>query len=236
MGFNVIATGRDARLLESLKNSFSDNVTTVAADLASKEGRALLTTTILGSILSHGDTIKALVHCAASVEPALLTKITENNFDHIMQLNVHTPIFLTQSLMERFDNTKVLFISSGLAHGALPGMGAYAISKAALLGVWRSFGVDVKKTKAIFGTFLPGTMNTEMQRTLRETSSDVLPAVTVFQNFHSDEALKPTSEVANFAFWVLNHAAQEAFEKTEWDVKTPPAVYLETIATLAAGK
>ena len=108
---------------------------------------------------------------------------------------------------------RIVNISSGLTHFALPGCGDYCISKAGLHMAGQVFATEQEKsamTQRAVLSFSPGTVATKMQQKLRNESGDDFSSVSVFENFHSEgqlvspeDVIEPVESVFQRLFIVL---------------------------------
>jgi benzil reductase ((S)-benzoin forming) len=87
---------------------------------------------------------------------------------------------------------RIVNLSTGLAHFALPGCGDYCISKAGLYMAGQVFASEHENTgnsqRAIL-SYSPGTVATKMQKKLRHESDDNFSSVQMFKDFHSEGKL-----------------------------------------------
>ena len=93
---------------------------------------------------------------------------------------------------------RIVNISSGLAHFALPGCQDYCISKAGLHMAGQVFVAEQEnsgKTQWAVLSFSPGTVATQMQQKLRNEPADDFSSVGVFENFHSEGQLVSPEDV-----------------------------------------
>lgn len=100
----------------------------LSADITQPEGRQAILNTIPAD--QH---IAFLVHNASILNIGLLTDISIEHFRQQLAIDVEAPLFLTQTLLPKMSQgARILHISTGCAHKAVVGMGAYCVSKAAL--------------------------------------------------------------------------------------------------------
>ena len=87
---------------------------------------------------------------------------------------------------------RIVNISSGLAHFALPGCQDYCISKAGLHMAGQVFAAEQENSgmrqRAVL-SFSPGTVATGMQKKLRNAPADDFSSAGVFEHFHSEGQL-----------------------------------------------
>jgi benzil reductase ((S)-benzoin forming) len=134
---------------------------------------------------------------------------------------------------------RVLHVSSGAAHGAPPvGWSVYGISKAAFFQSYKVLEREFREHKnvdgrcrVVVGSFKPGVVDTDMQRTIRGTVDTVMPTVDKFRALFFEQkkdhemnvmgefvprppppgALDSPLNVACFADWLLRGTSDEEF-------------------------
>jgi len=259
----VVAVARRKELLDTLTSS-SDKITAVVADLTTKEGRNAVASTVAS--LKH--TIDFLIHNAAGalrksaahkararclrstarscavVGPVgtRIQKVDEDEFKRVMEINVMTPLFLTQALLPYMSRPggRILHISSGAAHKAMQGMTTYCVSKSALFFVYRSlkmeFEHEAEKTgqqQLFVGSVRPGVVESQIQQTMRTADPEGFTSAPFFKDMHanmakasSDSATPPPKDaldtpenVARFIWWLLDKVPAEEFAAEEWDIR-----------------
>ncbi len=216
-GHKVIAVGRNKEALEKLARLNPENTKIVVADITKTEDRVKIK-----NALQPDESGIYLVHNAGIAIPALLTDLTEEEWDQHYLVNTKAPVFLTQLLLPHLENGgRILSVSTGLAHGTLPGFSAYGVSKAALYMLKEYCNIELNDRDIAFGSAMPGVVDTPIQEHIRSTSALKFPAVELFQGFKKrDELLDPLT-AAKFLAWVLADTHKEQFKKGEWDIYDP---------------
>lgn len=95
-----------------------------------------------------------------------LAHLDPKSFDEIMAVNVTANWRLIRScdpLLRQSDAGRALFVSSGAAHKARPYWGAYAVSKAALEMLVRTYAAECEKTNVRANLVNPGPTRTAMR-------------------------------------------------------------------------
>ncbi len=139
-----------------------------------------------------GCNLQYLVHNAATVEPLKpLIEVTLEEWKNAISINLEAPIFLTQDLYSLMSaGTRILNISSGLAHTTLPGLSVYSITKSALLMAYNAFKEELLGEGILFGSVQPGIVDTDMQMNLRdEKHKKHFSSQAIFEKFKRDDKL-----------------------------------------------
>lgn len=214
--FDVVIVGRTRASLEAIAETAPNNITYVVADVSTPEARRKIV-----SGVPKGRKLKAVIHNAALLKPVVpLSDMILSDFRYHMAVNVEGPLFLTQALLPKLESgSRILHISSGAAHKAYKGWGAYCTSKAALNMLYRSLDLELKDQGIRVGSVRPGVVDTPMQGQVRESSKDAFPDLPRFEALKKDGALEKPETVAKFLFWLLNTVEAEAFAAEEWEIR-----------------
>lgn len=108
-------------------------------------------------------------------------------WDEVMAVNLsasHRLIRIMDPLLRQSDAGRAIFVTSGAAVGERPNWGAYAVSKAALEAMVRSYAGETRKTKLRINLLNPGAVRTKMRATAfpgedpmtLKTPEDIAPA------------------------------------------------------------
>jgi benzil reductase ((S)-benzoin forming) len=96
---------------------------------------------------------------------------------------------------------RVVNVSSGAAHRAVPGLAAYCASKAALRMAGMVAAAELDDDTAIY-SYEPGVVDTEMQRAAREMPLDEFPSGAMFRQYHAEGRLAapelPAADIVKF--------------------------------------
>lgn len=213
-GHKIIAVGRNEAALAELSQAAPDRIIPVVADLAKGEDLAKIK-----NALSADDQGIYLVHNAGIAVPALLKDMTRESWDQHMTVNATAPVFLTKLLVPQLkDGGRVLNISTGLAHFPMAGFSAYGISKAALYMMKEFFNAELRDQGIIFGSAMPGVVDTPIQEQIRSKSVAEFPSVGLFKGFKEKNELLDPMTSAKFLAWLLIHTSDEEFCKDDWRI------------------
>jgi len=211
---NVLGIGRDLPKLEATQADAPESIYVLQADVSTTEGREKIALRA-GSFPA----VDFLVHNAAVLVPVIsLTDITLTDWRNHQQINAEAPLFLTQILLPKLKGGRVLHISSGAAHHAYMGWGAYCTSKAALYMIWQVLREELKAKKIVIGSVRPGVVDTPMQDKVREAEKDVFPSLNKFLELKKKNQLLSAGEAARFIANILLNTSDEAFSEKEWDI------------------
>lgn len=209
----VVGVGRHTDTLEETGQGVA-GYEPVVADLSTEHGRDVLIDRI------GARRVRYLVHNAGTLEPVgALAGISLAQWRAIQALNVEAPLFLTQALIDNLAHGRVLHVSSGAAHRAVPGWGAYCTSKAALHMLYRILSEELRDRRIGVGSLRPGVVDTAMQELIRSKSETDFPDVARFRALKREGALETPESVARFILAVLEIEDPDAFSAIEWDIR-----------------
>ena len=141
-------------------------VLAVSADVRSARDRERL----VALTLDRYQRVDVLVNNASELGPTPLPYLADYPpavFDDVLQVNLIAPFRLTQALIGTMllrDRGVIINVTSDAAVTGYPGWGAYAVSKAALEGLTRTWAAELAQTGVRIHTVDPGDMDTAMHR------------------------------------------------------------------------
>lgn len=163
-GARVILTGRDASQAEACAAALvaeGADVRGYAYD-ASHPGAA---TRLAERIVREVGRLDILVNNAAVLRPHVVSKLREEEFDELFQVNVKSALFLTKALralLEVSGRGSVLNITAAGALAPMAGIGAYCASKAALVNLTRTLAKEWTPLGIRVNALTPGSTATDM--------------------------------------------------------------------------
>lgn len=93
---------------------------------------------------------------------ALLTDVTEEQFDSLIDTHLRGPVFLTQKLLPLIaDGGRILNVSSGFVRVTMAGYGLYAAAKAAIQTLTKFMAVELGARQIRVNTIAPGAIATD---------------------------------------------------------------------------
>ena len=146
--------------------------------------------------------VNVLINNAGMALNAPFTKVTEDQFDRIMAINVKAPYFLTQALLpslKRAEGATVVNMASVNAHEGYPDQSAYAASKHALLGFTKSLARECYKDGVRVHAVCPGSVYTDMIKVAR-------PDLT-------GEGMISAEEIADLVWFLLSHRGNAVIDE-----------------------
>ncbi len=175
----------------SQENLTKSNIYLLKHDLSKK-----ITPEVLDVLKKNVKIYKEIIFInnASTITP--IGKIGEFNNDdieNIIYLNTIAPIIITNHLIKYNKNLTVLNISSGAAKRPITGWSLYCATKSAN----EMFYETLKEYDFItIYNINPGVIDTGMQKTIRNTSSDKMPNVSLFNELYDDNKLQKAEDVA----------------------------------------
>ena len=164
--------------------------------------------------------VRFLIHNAAILGPIKpVVAFTQDEWQQVLDINLTAPLFLSALLIPFMQKGRILHISSGAAHYPLKSWGAYCVSKAGLLMLYRMMNEDIDSGDIVVGSLRPGIVNTEMQAHIRKADLKRFPHLARFHDFHREQQLEDPATVADFAHWLLTATPDTSFAEKEWDIR-----------------
>ena len=155
-GATVIVTGSSPASVEAARQNLS-GIEVVFSDAGDPAASQALVEQIKGR---HGR-IDVLFANAGIARIAPLLDADEAHFDEVFRVNVRGPYFLLQHAVPIMpDGSSIILTSSTSALQGMPGLSAYAASKAALRSLGMTFAVELAPRRIRVNTITPGPINT----------------------------------------------------------------------------
>ncbi|XP_053203474.1 dehydrogenase/reductase SDR family member 4-like isoform X2 [Panonychus citri] len=112
----------------------------------------------------------------AAINPVMMPILEtgEGAWDKIFEVNVKSAFLLTKAVvphMEKRGGGSVIYISSIGGYQPLPMIGAYSVSKTALLGLTKAVAIETAPSKIRVNCICPGIIKTKFSRALWENES-----------------------------------------------------------------
>ena len=133
--------------------------------------------------------------------------------------NVEAPLFLTQGMLPKMQyGGRIMHISSGAAHRAMVGWGAYCASKSALYMIYEALSEELWNKHVFVGSVRPGVVDTPMQELIRQQPPELFPSVSRFIKLKENEQLYKPEDAADFILWALLETGDKQFVGQEWNI------------------
>lgn len=147
-----------------LASQFPERMTYIAANLSTKEGRSPVV-----EWMNNG--IDVLINNAGITRDATMAKMTEENWDQVMDVNLKSVFMLSQAagaVMKQQNSGVILNASSVVAHYGNFGQCNYVASKAAVIGLTKTMSKELGKNNVRVNAVAPGFIGTPMVRAMPE--------------------------------------------------------------------
>ena len=167
-GYNIVITGRGKDAPP--QGILPPTALYVQSDISIANHR----TRLLDTTISHFGKIDVLVNNAgiAPTERKDLLEMTEESFDHVLNVNLKGAFFLTQLVANHMAQAniggRIIFISSISAYTSSTNRGEYCISKAALSMVRALFADRLAQDGIYVYEVRPGVIQTDMTAGVQE--------------------------------------------------------------------
>lgn len=122
---------------------------------------------------AEAGSLDILIHNAAAVRDHTLQNLTEEEWDHVMAVDLKAPYYLTKKLLpmlfkEAESPKKIFMITSRAAVTGGFGISNYAAAKAGLIGLTKSLAQEIGRKQILVNAVNPGFMKSDMTRNLPE--------------------------------------------------------------------
>ncbi|KAG9510968.1 Dehydrogenase/reductase SDR family member 4 [Fragariocoptes setiger] len=172
----VISSRREENVKKALESCHAEGLKDVRG-IVCHVGKEDDRQNLIDFTLKEFGKINCLVSNAA-VNPYFgeFVEMSESQFDKIFEVNVKAAFMLTKSVVPHMKKNgeaggSIVYISSIGAYAGLPFIGAYCVSKTALLGMTRNMSVELGRYNIRVNCVAPGIIKTEFSRLLWENES-----------------------------------------------------------------
>ena len=160
-GVNLVMNARGAEALEQaatdIRTAHGVEVVTVAADITTEAGRT--------EVLKAAGDVDILINNAGITKDNLLMRITEEDFDKVIEVNLKSVFNLTKAVirpMMKQREGSIINMSSVVGVKGNAGQANYAASKAGILGFTKSIALELGSRNIRCNAIAPGFIETEM--------------------------------------------------------------------------
>ena len=186
----VIGIGRrDSPRLTHARYAFQ------ACDLADTERLEAAVAPLFERVAGQGFGSVCLINNAAVATPVgLIGEVDFSESARAMAVNLTNPLGLCNLFCRIFagrpGNRRIINISSGAAHMAVPGIGVYSIGKSGLEMLTRVIAEERRDTDFACIAVQPGILDTEMQASMRHYPPNQLPSAELFRRYRENNLLR----------------------------------------------
>lgn len=204
-GFRIIATGRDAARIESLRAELPEDARVIRCDLRDRSA-------VAPELLFDGP-IHALVLNAGIAAATPLGAEGEQRFHEVLEVNLVAPMRLVRAALPSLvDGGRIVFVSSVLGRVGVPQLHGYCASKAGVIGLARALALDLAPRRITVNALCPTWVDTEMatRNIASEASSQGQSAEALRATFMKGLPLQrflSAEEVAAWIGWLLKPEA-----------------------------
>ena len=197
LGSNIVLNGR-REIDEELVSEFSDygvQVVSISGDVSdSTDAKRMVEETIekLGSV-------DILVNNAGITKDKLMLKLTEEDFEQVLKVNLVGAFNMTQAVLKPMSKARqgaVINVSSVVGLIGNVGQANYAASKAGLIGFTKSVAREVAARNVRVNAIAPGMIESDMTDVLSDKVKEATLAQIPMKRFGN------TSEVAEVAVFL----------------------------------
>ncbi len=198
-GFRVVVTGRTESEIEAVAAELSGIA--IRADF----GDRVAVDALLGDIVDRVGRVDVLVNNAGIATSAPLHKVSDEMWDHIIEINATAPFRLCRALIPAMVEAgwgRVVNIASNAGVSGYRYSAAYCASKHALVGLTRALAVDLARTGVTINAVCPGWVDTRMvveatERISRKTGRSVAQAKEILAGMSPQGRVLDPDEVAH---------------------------------------
>ena len=165
IAFTHISSEEEGRKLEQELEKFGTKVKAYNSDASSFEAAHKLA----DDVLKEFGSIDVLVNNAGITKDNLLMRITEEDFDRVMNVNMKSVFNLTKSVLKPMLKARkgsIINMSSVVGVKGNSGQSNYSASKAAIIGFTKSIALELGSRNIRCNAIAPGFIETEMTKAL----------------------------------------------------------------------
>ncbi|GIW24541.1 SDR family NAD(P)-dependent oxidoreductase [Meiothermus sp.] len=167
-GANLVIGARNAKALEFVRNEVQ-SLGVRCESVAGSAAHSAVAEALVAAAMQIGHFVGFIHNAGVLNAGPLAYELIEAQYDEIMDSNVKGGYQLARFAyppLIRQPGSVAVFLGSGVAEHNIPGMGIYAIAKAAEEHLARQLALEAPEVTCF--TYRPGIVETEMQRQLRE--------------------------------------------------------------------
>jgi 3-oxoacyl-[acyl-carrier protein] reductase len=197
VAFTYLSSADSAKQLE---NEFGDQVKGFRSDAAS----FLASEKLVEDVIAHFGTVDILVNNAGITRDNLLLRMSEEQWDEVMNANLKSVFNLTKQVskvMLRNKRGSIINLTSIVGEKGQAGQSNYAASKAGIIGFTKSIADEFGSRSIRCNAVAPGFIETDMTQVLPEETKKAILAQIPLKRMGSAE------EVANVVLFLSSDAS-----------------------------
>ena len=139
---------------------------------------------------SKVEKLELLVCNAGCIQDTALSKMSENDWDHVMQVNLRGALLCAAEAAKKMARQRVghiIFIGSYAGLHPSIGQANYAAAKSALIGATKSIAQELGKRNVRVNLVLPGFLETKMTSSLSDSARERIAAKHTLGRFNTTE-------------------------------------------------
>jgi 3-oxoacyl-[acyl-carrier protein] reductase len=156
---------------------------------------------LIDNVLKEFGQIDVLVNNAGITKDNLLMRMTEEQWDEVIETNLKSLFNFTKNIMRPMLKAKkgsIINISSIVGVSGNAGQANYSASKAGIIGFTKSMAYEIGSRNIRCNVIAPGFIDTEMTHNLDEKIKETMIANTALQRFGTGE------EIANACLFLAS--------------------------------
>ncbi|MGP6387971.1 3-oxoacyl-[acyl-carrier-protein] reductase [Streptococcus dysgalactiae] len=169
LGANIVLNGRSA-ISDDLVTSFADYGVTVVA-ISGDVSEASDAKRMVSEAIEHLGSVDILVNNAGITNDKLMLKMTEEDFERVLKINLTGAFNMTQAVLKPMSKARqgaIINVSSVVGLTGNIGQANYAASKAGLIGFTKSVAREVAARNVRVNAIAPGFIESDMTDVLSE--------------------------------------------------------------------
>lgn len=169
LGANIVLNGRSA-ISDDLVASFADYGATVVA-ISGDVSEASDAKRMVSEAIEHLGSVDVLVNNAGITNDKLMLKMTEEDFERVLKINLTGAFNMTQAVLKPMSKARqgaIINVSSVVGLTGNIGQANYAASKAGLIGFTKSVAREVAARNVRVNAIAPGFIESDMTDVLSE--------------------------------------------------------------------
>ncbi|MDO5365164.1 MAG: 3-oxoacyl-[acyl-carrier-protein] reductase [Streptococcus dysgalactiae] len=169
LGANIVLNGRSA-ISDDLVASIADYGVTVVA-ISGDVSEASDAKRMVSEAIEHLGSVDVLVNNAGITNDKLMLKMTEEDFERVLKINLTGAFNMTQAVLKPMSKARqgaIINVSSVVGLTGNIGQANYAASKAGLIGFTKSVAREVAARNVRVNAIAPGFIESDMTDVLSE--------------------------------------------------------------------